>query len=71
MKYQEIKERSEAELQKLVKANREKLRDLRFKVANKQLKDIREVRRVKAIISRSLTVLSQKRSSAKVVAPKQ
>ncbi|MFA5075809.1 MAG: 50S ribosomal protein L29 [Patescibacteria group bacterium] len=61
MKMKEIKEKNLVELQKLLAASREKLRDLRFKVANKQLKDVREVRTIKQGIARVLTELNNKR----------
>lgn len=57
----EVREKNEAELQKLLASSREKLRDLRFKVANKQLKDVREIRVVKKTISRILTKLNSQK----------
>lgn len=61
MKYKELKNKSESELQRLLKADREKLRDLRFKVANKQLKDIRKIRGLKRGIARVLTALNSRK----------
>ncbi|MBI5621859.1 50S ribosomal protein L29 [Candidatus Falkowbacteria bacterium] len=57
MQYSELKGKSEAELQRLLKSSRETLRDLRFRVANKQLKNIREVRMIKKTIAHLLTAL--------------
>lgn len=58
LEYKELKKKNPAELGKLLNEYREKLRDLRFKDANKQLKNVREIRTVRRIISRVLTLLS-------------
>lgn len=60
MKYKELKEKSPVELKSLLKLSREKLRDLRFRVASKQLKNVREVREEKKTIARILTLLKEK-----------
>jgi ribosomal protein L29 len=66
MKYQEIQKKTPAELMRLLKLNREKLRDLRFKIARKQFKNVREVRKIKKMIAQILTRLqSGEQSSAK------
>jgi len=54
----ELKKKSSAELQKLLALNREKMRELRFKVSQKQLKNVHEIKKVKKVISRILTLLS-------------
>jgi large subunit ribosomal protein L29 len=56
----ELKTKTEAELQKLLIEFRDKLRDFRFKDANKQLKDVREIRVIKKTIARVLTLLNKK-----------
>lgn len=56
----ELRAKGSAELQKLLTASREELRDLRFRVAANQHKDIREVREVRERIARILTVLNAK-----------
>jgi len=61
----DLKMKSEAELNKLLVSGREKLRDLRFKVSQNQLKNIREVRTLKKRIARISTLLNQKRKSVK------
>ena len=48
----ELKKKNPADLQKLLAEYRDKLRDLRFKDANKQLKNVREIRVVRRLISR-------------------
>jgi large subunit ribosomal protein L29 len=60
MKYKELKQKSPTELKKLLTESRDKLRDLRFKVATKQVKNVREIRRVKQQIARILTLLKRK-----------
>ncbi|MFH1837966.1 MAG: 50S ribosomal protein L29 [Candidatus Kuenenbacteria bacterium] len=60
MKIKELKQKAETELQKLLQESREKLRELRFKIASKQLKKVREVRNVKKLIAKILTLLNKK-----------
>ena len=57
MDSQELKTKEVGELQNLLAVDREKLRELRFKDSNKQLKNIREIRVVKKTIARILTYL--------------
>ena len=59
MDIKEIKVKSKEELNKLLSDNRDKLRDLKFKVANRQLKDVRGIRKLKREIARMLTVLNK------------
>jgi len=61
MKSNELLNKDDAQLQELVNANREKLRELRFKDSNKQLKNIREIRTVKILIARIFTILNKKK----------
>ncbi len=58
MKFKELKTKHQAELKKMLPELREKLRDLRFKTASNQLKNIREVRVAKKTIAKILTLLS-------------
>jgi len=65
MELKELKLKTEKELKQILNESRDKLRDLRFKDANKQLKDVREIRIVKKTIAVILTLLSGfKRSAA-------
>jgi ribosomal protein L29 len=57
MEIKELREKSEKELTKLLATSREKLRDLRFKVTAKQLKNVREIRKTKKLIAQILTIL--------------
>jgi ribosomal protein L29 len=59
MDFKELTTKDQKELQKLLDLNREKLRDLRFKNSNKQLKNIREIRVVKELIAQILTLINR------------
>jgi ribosomal protein L29 len=47
------------ELQKILYDSREKLRELKFKDANRQLKNVRELRSLKREIATILTLINQ------------
>ncbi len=59
MDFKELTTKDTTELKKLLDLNREKLRDLRFKDSNKQLKNIREIRVVKELIAQILTLINR------------
>jgi len=59
MDKKELKTKERPELEKLLASNREKLRELRFKDSNKQLKNIRELRSVRKLAARILTLLNK------------
>ncbi len=61
MEYKELKKKSVKDLHKILADERNKLRELRFKDANKQLKDVRAIRKIRNTISRALTLLNTKR----------
>jgi len=61
MEFKELQTKNSDELLKLLNLNREKLRDLRFKDSNKQLKNIREIRELKQLIAQILTILNKKK----------
>jgi len=61
MEFKELKIKDKKELQQLLIVNREKLRDLRFKDSNKQLKNIREIRVIRNLIARVLTLLNKQK----------
>jgi ribosomal protein L29 len=60
MELKELRQKQEGELNKLLAQQREALRDLRFKVASKQHKDVRDVRSTKQTIARIATVIKEK-----------
>jgi ribosomal protein L29 len=57
----ELITKNAAELQKLLTVTREKLRELRFKDSNKQLKNIREIRATKTLAAQILTLLNKQK----------
>ncbi len=61
MEFKELKNKTEKELKQILSESRDKLRDLRFKDANKQLKNVREIRVIKKSIARILTLLKVKK----------
>lgn len=65
MKIKELKQKNEKELQEMLKESRHKLRDLRFKAASNQLKNVREIRKHRRLIARLLFVLRQTDSRSK------
>ena len=62
MDLKELKTKSKKELNQFLSEFRDQLRDLRFKDANKQLKNVREIRAVKKQIARILTVINVDKS---------
>lgn len=56
MKIKEIRIKSENELNHLLRDLRKKLDDLKFKDAQKQLKNVREIRAIKKDIARIMMV---------------
>jgi len=63
MKIKELKNKPKAELERMLKEEREHLRNLKFDLASKKLKKVREVREVKKTIARVMTLLRDKRAS--------
>jgi ribosomal protein L29 len=59
MELKDLKKKTKSELQKFLAESREKLRELRFKDANKQLKNVREIRQIKKDNARILTLLNK------------
>jgi len=58
MDFKELKKKKESDLHKLLAEFRDKLRELKFKDANKQLKDVRDIREIRRTIARILTLLN-------------
>ncbi|MCK5084635.1 MAG: 50S ribosomal protein L29 [Candidatus Pacebacteria bacterium] len=65
MKAKELREQSEKQLQILVKDSKEKLKSLRFSLANKQLKDYSEIKKTRKVVARAKSVLKEKRTNNK------
>ncbi len=64
MEIKELRNKSIAELQNLLSEKRDTLRAMRFKVNQRQLKKVHEIKLVKKEIARILTFINQKRSSS-------
>ena len=62
MKILELRQKSKAELQKILIDNRERLRSLGFDLASRKVKNVREIRRIKKEIAQILTLLNQHKS---------
>ena len=60
MEIKELTTKTPAELNKLLVESQEKLRELRFKDSNKQLKNVRSIRVLKQEIARINTLLNKK-----------
>jgi ribosomal protein L29 len=60
MEMKELTTKTTADLHKLLAQSREKLRELRFKDSNRQLKNIREIRQTRETVAQILTVLNTK-----------
>ncbi len=57
---QKIRENSLEEAKKSVKEKLERIRQLRFDIASKQVKNIREIRKEKKDVARILTLIKEK-----------
>lgn len=67
MKFKELKTKSDKELEEILNKAREDLQSLKFKVASRQLKDVREIRNVKKMIAQILTLKKQRKSKSKKI----
>ncbi len=65
MEFKELKNKTEKELKQILSESRDKLRDLRFKDANKQLKNVREIRVIKKTIAKILTLINVDKTDKK------
>jgi large subunit ribosomal protein L29 len=59
MKFKDLQNKTKEDLQKLLQEERNKLRDLRFKDSNKQLKNVKEIKDTRINIAQILTKLKQ------------
>ncbi|MBN1585231.1 50S ribosomal protein L29 [Candidatus Uhrbacteria bacterium] len=60
MDIKELREKTPLELERLLVEARNRLREMRFKVAAKQLSDVREIRETRQTVARILTLIGQK-----------
>ncbi len=66
MKFKELKTKSDRELEEILNRTRDDLQRIKFKVASRQLKDVREVRVAKKLIAQILTLKKQREVQPKV-----
>lgn len=66
MRMKELKEKNDAELKKLLQNYKEKYRSLRFKVAQKQVKDVRDLRQAKKDLARIFTEINLRKMNKTV-----
>lgn len=59
----DLKAKSVPELRAQLATERETLRDLRFKIASDQHKDVRAIRKARKTIARILTLLGQQKTT--------
>ncbi|KKQ56927.1 MAG: 50S ribosomal protein L29 [Parcubacteria group bacterium GW2011_GWA2_38_13] len=69
MDFIELKKKSAEELKDIYVAHLEKLKDMRFKIASKQLKNIREIRNIKKEIAQILTLKTVMNTKKNTQAP--
>ena len=62
MKIFELRQKTENELRRLLQENRERLRSLRFDLASGKIKNVREIRKIKKDIAKTLTLLNEQRT---------
>jgi ribosomal protein L29 len=60
MEYRDLQDKNEHELQLMLAEQRTELKDLRFKTASHQLKTVRQIRSVRQLIARILTLLNNR-----------
>lgn len=60
MKIEDLRKKTKEEAEKLLLEAKEKLTDLKFKVAAKQFKNVREIGKTKKLIAQIMTVLYEK-----------
>jgi large subunit ribosomal protein L29 len=65
MKIKELRRKTTKELEELLKENRHKLGQLKFDLAAKKLKNIREIRGLRREIAQILTVLNKEKNGQK------
>ena len=61
MKIKELREKSIAEMEKLLAEKREAVRKLRFDIATKQVKNNKQLRKDRKDIAKILTLISEKK----------
>lgn len=63
MKISELREKTDTELDRMAAELRGRVRDLRFKVASRQLSDVREIREARKAVAQILTLKRSRRKA--------
>ena len=61
MDFKDLKNKNERDLHELLSEKRNELREMKFKISGKQMKNLSEVKKNKKILARILTLLNQKK----------
>jgi len=61
MDIRDLKPKSDKELHQMLAEKRNEIRELRFKISEKQLKDVRGIHKVKETVAQILTILNQRK----------
>ena len=67
MDIRDLKSKSSKELQQMLVEKRNEIRELRFKISEKQLKDIQVIRKARETVAQILTLLNQRKKEPKSV----
>ncbi|MDD5043591.1 MAG: 50S ribosomal protein L29 [Patescibacteria group bacterium] len=62
MEFKDLKAKSPNELARILSGEKEGLREKRFKVAQRQLKKVSDIKKSRKIIARILTLFSEKKN---------
>ena len=60
MKARELRQKTVKDLKKMAADKKDELRAMRFKVAQRQLKKVHDIKKTKRLIARLLTIINQK-----------
>ena len=64
MKIKDLRQKTEKELQDLLTEKRKRLGQLKFDLASKKIKNVREIRWLRRDIARILTLISEQRTKS-------
>lgn len=65
MKIKDLAQKTQEELKKSLRENREKLRQMRFDLTLRKIKNVKQAQAIKKDVARMLTVLNNKEKGAK------
>lgn len=65
MKIKELRDKTETELQQLLTENIVTVREMRFRTALRELKNVRDIRKTRKTVTQILTLLTEKKNQEK------